>query len=155
MALKQGKQPSVRFDVAGPFGFQGVSFEPKVITFQKDAISGTSNNDFWQVPAGSFIAQVFVRADTALDGSGTVEIGTDGNPDEFIDVTDFDASTDGNWATNIGSATASGANGSYFAAADNIRLAVGGTPTVGAVSGFIVYYEVGSMVDEGIHFDIA
>ena len=155
MSLVPGKQPSVRFSVAGPFGFQGVSFVPKVITFQKDAISGTSNNDFWQVPAGSFISRVVVRADTELDGSGTVTIGTDGNPDLFIDTTDFDASTAGNWATNIGSGTAAGANGQYFAAADNIRLAVGGTPTQGAVSGYIEYFEVGAMVSEGIHFDIA
>lgn len=155
MALKQGKQPSVRFDLAGPYGFQGVSFVPKVVTFRKDNISGTSNNDFWAAPAGTFIAQVFVRADTALDGGGTVTIGTDGDPDAFINTTDFTATGLGNSATNIGSATAAAAAGLYLSAADNIRLAVGGAPTVGAVSGFILYYEMPAMLSDGIHFDIA
>jgi hypothetical protein len=154
MALVQGKQPSVRFDASGPFGFQGVSFVPKVITFKKDAISGTSNNDFWVAPAGTFIAQVGVRCETLLDGSGTVQIGTDGNPDAFVDSTGFDASTTASFGTNIGT-TVAAASGLYLPAGDTIRLEIGGTPTVGAVSGFIVYYEVGSMVDEGLHFDIA
>lgn len=155
MALVQNKQPSIRFDLAGPYGFQGVSFVPKVVTFRKDAISGTSNNDFWAAPAGTFIAQAVMVCDTALDGSGTATLGTDGNPDAFIDTTDFDASSAGNWATNIGSATASAANGLYLAAADNIRLAIGGTPTVGAVSGFIIYFEKTAMLNQGVHFDIA
>jgi len=155
MALVQNKQPSIRFDLAGPYGFQGMSFVPKVVTFRKDNISGTSNNDFWQIPAGSFVAQAVMVCDTALDGSGTATLGTDGNPDAFIDTTDFDASSAGNSATNIGSATAAAAAGLYFSAADNIRLAIGGTPTVGAVSGFIIYYEVPAMLSAGVHFDIA
>lgn len=154
MALKQGKQPTIRFDLAGPFGFEGVSFVPKVVTFEKTGISGTSNDDFWAAPAGTFIAQAFIKCDTDLDGSGTVTLGTDGNPDALIDTTGFDASSAGNWGTNIGSSTASDANGLFLAAADNIRLAVGGTPTQGAVSGFIVYYEVAPMLTEGVHFDL-
>jgi hypothetical protein len=154
MGLVQSKQPTLRFDLAGPYGFQGVSFEPKVVTFQKDAISGTSNNDFWAAPAGTFIAQAVIFADAALDGSGTVELGTDGNPDALIDQTDFDASTTDNWATNIGSTTAAGANGLYLPDGDIIRLAVGGTPTVGAVSGLIIYFEKVAMLAQGIHFDI-
>jgi hypothetical protein len=154
MTLVQSKQPSVRFDAAGPFGFQGVSFVPKVITFNKDAISGTSNNDFWAAPAGTYILQAFIRCDTGLDGSGTATLGTDGNPDAFVDTTGFDASSAGNTGTNVGT-TVAAASGLYLSAADNIRLAIGGTPTVGAVSGFIMYFEVGAMVDEGLHFDIA
>lgn len=154
MALKQGVQPSIRFDLAGPFGFQGVSFVPKVVTFKKDAISGTSNNDFWAAPAGTYIRQAVMRVETALDGSGTATLGTDGDPDGFIDTTGFDASSAGNWGTNIGT-TVAFAKGVYLAAADNIRLAIGGAPTVGAVSGFIEYFELPPMLAEGLHFDIA
>lgn len=150
----QKNQPEVRFDLAGPMGMQGVSFVPKVVTFRKDAISGTSNNDFWVAPAGVFISQAFIRADTELDGSGTVELGTDGNPDALIDTTTFDPSTAGNSATNIGSATAAAANGLYLHASDTIRLAIGGTPTQGEVSGFLVYYELTNMKLRPIHFDI-
>ncbi len=154
MGLVQGKQPFVRFDKAGPYSFQGISFVPKVITFSKDAISGTSNNDFWIAPAGTYILQVGVRCDTLLDGSGTVTLGSDANPDAFVDTTGFDASTTASFGTNIGT-TVAAATGLYLPDGDTIRLAIGGTPTVGAVSGFITYFELGAMVSEGLHFDIA
>lgn len=153
MSLRQNKQPSIRFDLAGPYGFQGISFEPKVITFQLDEISATSDNDFWAAPAGTLIAQAFIRAEAAVTG-GTVTLGTDGDPDALINTTDFDATGTDNWATNIGSGTAAAANGLYLPAGDNIRLAVGGTPTAGAVQGVIIYYELDAMFAEGIHFDI-
>jgi hypothetical protein len=154
MSLVNGKQPSVRFDASGPFGFQGVSFVPKVVTFRKDAISGTSNNDFFVAPAGVYVLQGAVRCETALDGSGTVTLGTDGNADALVDTTGFDASTTASFGTNIGT-TVAGASGLYLPAGDTLRLAIGGSPTVGAVSGFVMYYEVDAMIDEGIHFDIA
>jgi len=153
MALQE-KQPEIRFNLAGPMGMQGVSFAPKVAFFRKDGISGTSNDDFFVAPAGAFIAQAVIRCDLDLDGSGTVELGTDGNPDALIDTTDFDASTAGNWATNIGSASAAAANGLYLPSGDTIRLAVGGTPTQGAVSGCLVYYELDAMEARGVHFDL-
>lgn len=154
MALKQGRQPEIRFDLAGPMGLQGISFVPKVVTFQKEAISGTSDDDFWAAPAGCFVSQAFIRADTALDGSGTCTLGTDGNPDALIDATDFDPTTINNSASNIGSATAAGAVGLYLAAGDLVRLAIGGAPTVGAVSGCIVYFEMEAMIDRGVHFTL-
>lgn len=154
MSIKGAKQPSVRFDVAGPFGMVGVSFAPKILYFRKTGIAGTENEDFMVMPAGSFVAQAFIRCDTTVNNSGVVTLGTDGNPDAFIDATDFDASAAGNSATNIGSTTAAAANGMYFAAADTIRLATTGTATAGAVSGFLVYYELDAMENEGIHFDM-
>ena len=154
MALVQNKQPETRFNLAGPMGIQGISFLPKVVTFFKDAISGTSDNDFWVAPPGTFIAQAFIRAHTALDGSGTATLGTDGNPDALIDSTDFTPTTIGNSASNIGSATAVGAIGLYLKDGDTIRLAICGSPTVGALSGFLVYYEMGAMINRGKHFDI-
>ena len=153
MALQNG-QPTIRFDLAGPFGFQGISFVPKVLTFHKDAISGTSNNDFWVAPAGTFISRAVVITETALNGSGTVELGTDGTGDELIDTTSYDPTSDA-FGTNIGSATATAATGLYLAASDTIRLTIGGTPTQGAVFGFIEYYETADMASEGIHFEIA
>jgi hypothetical protein len=154
MAVLKG-QPINRFNLGGPFSRGGKSFVPKVVTFKKDAISGTSNNDFFVAPAGTFIAQAVIFCDTLLDGSGTVTLGTDANPDALIDTTTFDASSAGNWATNIGSASASAANGLYLPSGDTLRLAVGGTPTQGAVSGFIVMFDTASMLAGGAHFDIA
>lgn len=152
MAQQKGKQPEVRFSKVGPNSIQGVSFLPKTFFFEK-LITSAEDDDFWLAPAGVYIRQAFIRCDVALDGSGTVEIGTDGNPDGFVDTTGFDASSAGNVGTNLGSTTAFAA-GVYLAAADFIRLAVGGTPTVGKVSGFIEYYELDAMQTRGIHFDL-
>jgi len=153
MSVK-AKQPSIRFDKGGPYAFTGVSHLPKIINFEKTAISGAENEDFVILPAGTFISLAVLRCDTTVNNSGTVTLGTDGDPDALVDATDFNASAAGNWATNIGSATADAANGLYLAAADTIRLAIGGTATAGAVSGFIVYYEMDSMEDGGIHFQM-
>ena len=148
------KQPSIRFDKGGPYAWTGVSFLPKVVTFEKTGIAGTENEDFFVMPAGAFIAQAFIRCDTIVDNAGVVTLGTDGNPDALIDATDFSGATVGNSATNIGSATAAGAAGLYLPDGDTLRLATTGTATAGAVSGFIVYYELESMLDEITHFEM-
>lgn len=155
MSLVQGKQPVIRFDVAGPFGFQGISFEPKVIVFRKDAITGASNNDFWVAPAGTYISQAFLRCDEALNATNAaVTLGTDGSADALINATDFDCTTAGNWASSFSSTT--NMAGLYLDSGDTIRLAIAGAGnTTGEVSGFIVYYEFDAMKTDGIHFDIA
>lgn len=154
MAGITSKQPSIRFDLAGPFAKAGVSYLPKVLAFEKKGIAGTAFDDFVTLPAGTFITQAFLRVDTTVNNSGVVTLGVDGNPDALIDATDFDAGAVGNMATNIGSATAEGANGLYLPAGDTIRLAHTGTATTGAVSGFLVYFEMASIVDEGVHFSM-
>jgi len=154
MGLKQEKQPEIRFDKVGPNSLAGISYVPKVIAFKKESISGTSNDDFWAAPAGTFITCALVRIDALLDGSGVITLGTDGDADALIDATDLDTSTVGNSASNIGSTTAAGAVGLYLKDGDNIRLAVTGSPTVGAVSGVIIYYEMEAIEDRGFHFDL-
>jgi hypothetical protein len=153
MAVQKG-QPTVRFSKAGPFSREGVSPVPKVVTFKKTAISGTSNDDFWVAPAGVFVSHAFIRADVELDGTPTVELGLDGDADELIDTTDFDATTAGNWACSLGSGTADGARGVYLEAGDTIRLAIGGAPTQGELSGYIMYFEMDDILDDGVHFDL-
>lgn len=152
MAQQKGKQPEVRFSKVGPNSIQGVSFLPKMFYFEKD-ITGAEDDDFWLAPAGVYIRQAFMRIETALDGSGLVTIGTDGNPDGFVDTTGFDTGTIGNVGTNVGSTTAFAA-GVYLDAADTIRLAITGTPTVGKISGFLEYFELNAMQTRGIHFDL-
>ena len=153
MSIYSG-QPEVRHNKKGPFSADGVAFVPKILTFKKDAISGTSNNDFWVAPTGVFIQVAGMRVVTALDGTPTATLGTDGDPDALIDTTGFDATTIGNSGSNIGSATAAGAVGLYLNAGDTIRLAIGGAPTVGEIQGFIQYVEMDAMEEAGFHFDI-
>lgn len=145
-------QPSVRFNVGGPYSHSGVSFIPKVITFSKTGITGTENNDFITFPAETFIELAVMQVDTAVNNSGVVTLGTDSAPDALINATDFTASADGNVGSNFGSATATGKIGLFLHAGDTLRLATTGTATEGAVSGFIVYYELASMKEQGIHF---
>jgi hypothetical protein len=151
----QDGQPNVRFSKAGPYGIQGVAYVPKVLTFKKEGISGTSNNDFWTAPAGVFIQVAGMRVVTALDGTPTATLGTDGDPDALIDTTAFDATVIGNSGSNIGSATAAGKIGLYLNAGDTIRLAIGGAPTVGAIEGWIQYIEMAAIQAKGIHFDMS
>lgn len=151
MTLAYG-QPEARFSKVGPHSIAGVSFLPKVFYFEKD-ITGAENDDFWTIPAYTFVEEVFVRIETALDGSGTVTIGKDSDPDGFVDTTSFDTSTAGNWFSSLGSTVAQ-ALGEYFHASDKFRIAVGGTPTEGKISGFVRFYELGQMAARGIHFDL-
>lgn len=152
--LVQSKQPTIRFSKAGPYGLEGLSFAPKVITFSKTGIAGTEDEDFWVAPAGTFIAQAFITVDTSVTNSGVVTLGTDGDPEALIASTDFDASTIGNYATNIGSTNATNPEGLFLNAGDTIRLATTGTADAGAVSGFLVYYEVDAMLGVGVHFEM-
>ncbi len=148
-------QPEVRNNKQGPFSDDGICYLPKILTFKKDNISGTSDNDFWTAPTGVFIQIACIRAVVELDGAPTVQLGTDSNPDALIDSTDFDCTTAGNSASNLGSATAVGAVGLYLDAGDVLRLEVAGTTiTQGHVEGFIQYVEMDAIAEQGIHFDI-
>ena len=145
-------QPNIRFNLGGPYAFSGVSFTPKVITFSKTGIAGTENDDFLALPAETFIELAVMQVDTAVNNGGVVTLGTDGTADALIDATDFSAATDGNVGTNLGSATSAAKTGLFLHAGDTLRLATTGTATEGAVSGFIVYYELSAMKEQGIHF---
>ncbi len=153
MTLAHG-MPEIRFSKAGPFSKEGVCPVEKMLTFKKTAISGTSNDDFFVAPAGVFVTQAFIRADVALDGTAVVTLGTDGNADALIDATDFSATTINNSASNMNSTTAVGAIGLYLAAGDTLRLAITGSPTVGALSGYIKYVEMAAIMAGGVHFDL-
>jgi len=154
MSVK-ANQPSIRFDKGGPYAFTGVSHLPKIINFKKTGISGTENEDFVILPAGTFISQAVLRCDTTVNNSGVVTLGTDGDPDALVDNTDFGTGTAaGVWASNIGSATSAAKTGLYLPSGDTIRLATSGDATAGAVSGFIVYFELDAMENNGIHFEM-
>lgn len=147
-------QPEVRFSRVGPYSQEGVAFVPKAILVKK-TVTGAENDDFWTIPAKTFVSRVVAMVETALNATdATFEVGVDGNPDMFIDTTDFDATTAGNWATNIGSTTAVGAKGQYFPASDVMRMAAAGTTlTEGEVHVLIEYYDVASMEARGFHFN--
>lgn len=147
-------QPELRFSKAGPNGIEGISYGAKRFYFKKADIAGTTTDDFFVAPAGVYISLAVMRVDTTVNNSGVVTLGTDGDADALIDATDFDPSAAGNWGSNLGSTTSAAATGLYLPAGDTLRLAITGTATTGAVSGFIEYYELDDMEDRGVHFDL-
>lgn len=146
MAIHGAKQPSIRHSKAGPFATpEGISFLPKVANFKKTGIDSTGNDDFLALPAGTFIAQAFIRCDTSVSG-GAVSLGlVTGGDEALIVATDFDATVADNSAVS---------SGLYLPDGDTVRLAVTDTPTGGAVSGFLVYYQLNEMENEGVHFEL-
>lgn len=147
-------QPEIRFDKAGPFSHEGVAFTPKTITVKK-TVAAAGNDDFWTIPADTFVSRVVAVVDTPLNATdATFTVGVDGDADMFINATDLDTSTAGNWATNIGSAGAVGAKGQYFAASDVMRLASTGTTlSAGVVRVIIEFYELAAMFARVLHFN--
>lgn len=145
MSLVLGTQPSLRFSAAGPFGIQGVSYEPKVVLVEK-AVTTTSTDDFLVVPAGTYLSEVIAVCTDACSADTEVTLGTDGNADEFITTTAFSVETLYN--------SAHFTTGYYFGAADTLRVSVGGTVAAGAVKFALVFYELGAMSEQGAHFDL-
>lgn len=154
MSIQSG-HPFLRFNRAGPHGVQGLTLVPKAFLAGFD-ITGTGVDDFWTIPAGTFIQQVILNVETGLDEGATVEVGLDDNADAFIDTADFTDANAEAYATNIGSSNADYPKGLYVSASDLMRLTVAGTtaPTVGRVRVLVTYWELDAAeANPGLHFD--
>ena len=154
MGLVQNKQPNIRFDLAGPYGFQGISWIRKVINGTV-VITGAGNVDFWVAPVDVFILNALMAVETVLDGAGTLELGVDGNSDALIDAVDWDPTGAGAFITMRGSATADSEAGLYLPSGDTLRLTAAATPTQGEVRFVIEYYELADMFAQGEHFTLS
>jgi len=139
-------QPTVRFNAAGPYGIEGISYVPKVITVKKTVTTATENDDFMLAPTGTFITEVIAVVTDACDGNTTVTLGTDGDADALINATNFSVETLGNFYKF--------STGYYLPSGDTLRIAVGGTPAAGEVEFLISYFEIPSMMGNGIHFEL-
>jgi hypothetical protein len=148
-------QPTVRFAATrDSSSIQGVSFVPKIKTF-KVTVTGADNLDFWLAPAGTFVSRVVAWIEDALNGSGTVEIGTSANADALIDTADWNEANANAVATNVGSSNADNPAGLFLPTATQMRITIGGSPTEGTVCGFIEYFELADMcADDNIHYDL-
>jgi len=154
VALQSG-QPKIRFgDTHNPSDSAGVCYVPKVISLTK-TVTAAANVDFWTAPANTFIQQACVFVVEALDGTTpAATLGTDGTADALVNATDLSVETAGNWATNIGSATAAAAAGLFLPAGDTLRLAITGTDvTEGKLSVLLFAYNVGEITEDP-HFNL-
>lgn len=101
----------------------------------------------WKIPAGTFIDRVVAQVQTALNGSGTFEVGVDSNADELIDTADYTETNADAWATNVGSSNADQPNGKYYPSLADLKATVGGTPTAGKVRVLVEYWMLDDMFD--------
>jgi hypothetical protein len=145
MPLQAG-QPSIRFSNAGPFGPQGLSLLPKVITIDKVVTTVEETDDFLVVPAGTFIARAFAFCVNACDANTEVTLGTDGSPDALFTTTAFSVETVGNFAVF--------STGLYLPSGDTLRLTVGGTAAEGQVRFVLETYEIPAMYEQVSHFSL-
>lgn len=150
------KQPEVRFNKVGPHSLSGVAYVPKVIAIEKTIVATSHNSDFMVLPAGSLITRVDAVVETAINGTNpTISFGTDGDANALIASTDFDVTTAGNWATNVGSTNATNPNGLYLHAADTLRIALVCTNcTEGKVRFLMHYLEKDAIAERGFHFNL-
>lgn len=153
MAIVLGKQPEIRFDAAGPFGLEGKTFLPKMVTFKAEDISDSGYSDFFVAPAECFIPFAFIRVDDTLTTTDCVKLGTDSTADALINTTAFNSATIGNWASTLTDSRTYA--GLYLHSGDTIRLTIVSHPTAhGGVSGFIVVYELPQVFEDGVHCEI-
>jgi len=144
MAIVNNSQPTVRFNMAGPYGQQGISYEPKIMYIKKTVTTVEGYDDFWVAPSGTFITHAFGLV-TGGSGNTTtqVSLGQDGSAHSIIAYTDLSAQTTGN-ATYF-------QTGIYLNAGDTLRVTVGGTAAAAEVCYILEYFETGAMTP---HFSL-
>lgn len=147
MSVVNSSQPQIRFSKAGPYGVEGVSWEPKVLAVEKTWSTASENEDFWTFPAKTFIKSVLAVCSDAGDANTLVAVGLDGSAQAFITQTAFTVQTVGNSAVYN--------TGYYSELADTMRITIAGTPVAGAARLIVEYYELGDMFDNHEpHFDL-
>jgi hypothetical protein len=146
MAGINAGQPEIRFNKAGPFSFEGVTFPPKTITIKKTVGTQAENEDFWSAPAGTFITRAYAMC---MNGSGNtttqVCLGQDGATTSLITYTNFAMQTAGTFTSYSG--------GLYLPAGDMLRITVNGTPAASTAYFVIEYFDMAAMYARGVHID--
>jgi len=144
--------PTIRFaPTRDSESIQGQSYAWKTLS-GLITVTGPGTSSFFLAPAGALIRLVVARIETALDSSGTCEIGVDDNADALIDTADWTETTLNQFATNRGSANADFPNLMYLVAGDQLIITIGGTPTVGSVHFLIEYMELDDIEDH--HWEV-
>ncbi len=153
-------QPTLRYQQANwfndseelpPHNMDGVTYQPHYVLIDVK-VTGAANLDFFLAGKKVFIERADLFVIDALDGSGTVEVGVDGNADALIDTADYAEGTAGAHATNVGSANADNPGGLYLPDGDQLRVTVGGAPTKGRVAILLKLFDLENMLSNGSQF---
>ena len=141
-------QPRLQVEAVhgGELSMDGQVYIPLTRTFEV-TVTEAETIVAWKIPAGTFVKQAIAQIETALNGSGTVELGVDSNLDEFIDGADWVETNADAWATNLGSSNADQPNGKYYPTGGDMKVTIGGAPTAGKVRFVVEYYLFDDMFD--------
>ncbi len=105
--------------------------------------TATENDDFWTIPAETFIAHCYAVCTIGTASANVqVSLGLDGTPAQFIPYTNFTCQTAGqSYQYNTGY---------YSHASDVMRITIGGTGAAAGAASFIIqYYELAAMNARG------
>lgn len=111
---------------------------------------GTSTvNAVVTIPAMSIVTDVLVKINSAYNGSATIDIGDASDADGFLPNTSITAATPGVYGGNVATRGAylyDGTNKTslrkFYASATDIKATVGGTPTTGSATVYMVYIKL-------------
>lgn len=141
-------QPLVRTALThDPASMAGQAYLPEILFFEVN-INSSGSGIFWSAPPDTWIVEVEAQIETALDGSGTVDIGVDGNTDLFIANSEW---TETSLDQYIASSKTTAPGGVFLPAGDNLAVEVGGSPTVGKVRIAVWVLNFASMALQGVH----
>jgi hypothetical protein len=144
-------QPVIRTKAThDPSSMEGQAYLPTCLLFEFTT-SGSGHSDFYTVPANTWLEDAMVVIDEALDGSGTVNLGTDGSASALVASSELTEASAGSCAH---SRQTTAPDGIYFTAVDLLRLTVGGVPTEGKVRVILKLWYLDQMADQGFHDEV-
>jgi hypothetical protein len=114
-------QPMIRTKLThDPASMEGQAYILPAIALTFDvATSGSGVHNIYTVPAGTWLIEAQAILLTELSGSGTLDIGLDGDTDALIDNTEW---TEQNQYAIASSKQTTAPDGIYFSAQDNIAV---------------------------------
>ena len=122
----------VSISSSGEVSFNGTAYINKPITYiEKIAVSTSSVQSTNNIPAGSTILSIIINVITPYTAGGTLQIGKLGTLNDLIDTTDINITE-----TNVHEFSML----QLWTNSEKVYVAVGGTPTDGAMDIYLEYY---------------
>lgn len=141
-------QPTLRTKLThDPASFEGKSYVPITLAFTVDGTSGSGVKTIFSIPEGAYVKEVFAVVTEAFDG-GTALVGVDGNTDEFIASGALTITSKGSAASSEQTTLPAGM---FYAAQDNMVVALGGAITEGKLLVLVTLWDTYDIARQGVH----
>lgn len=143
------KQPLVRTKLThDPASMEGQAYLLPAVAILFDVeTSGSGVKNIYSVPAGTWLVEAQAILLTALSGSGTLDIGLDGDTDALIDNTEWNEQSQYAVAS---SKQTTAPDGIFFSAQDNIAVEATNCSS-GKVLILLWLLDVTSIQTQGVH----